>query len=95
MLVCFFSEISLQEVADWRPSDARREGRGHAPLSILLQQRPSGLHPGPLLALQSSVFKDGGAGRPVVIPPPPHHHLKALAAVLHLRRKELNHEHSL
>lgn len=71
MLVCFFSESSHQEVADWRPSDARREGRGCSPLSILLQQRPSSLHPGRLMALQSPVFRESGRGRLVVIPPPP------------------------
>lgn len=68
ILVCFFSESSPQEVTDWRPSDARRESQGCLLLSILLQQRPSGLHPGPLIALQSSAFKEGGCGRLAVIP---------------------------
>lgn len=81
--VCFFSESSQREVAHWRPSDARREGRGRSPPPLLPQQRPCGLHPGHLIALQSSLFKEGGGGRLVVIffsrphtstPPPPAPH---------------------
>lgn len=97
MTVCFFSESFQREVADWRPSDARREGRGRSPSPLPPQQWPSGLHPAHLIALQSSLFKEGSGGRLTVIfslahPLPPPLHPKAPAAVL---RKDLNQARSL
>lgn len=89
MPVCFFSESSQREVVDWRPSNAHREGRGRLPPPLPPQQWPSGLHPGHLIALQSSLFKEDSGGRLTVIfslahPLPPHLHPKAPAAVPHL-----------